>query len=197
MAIVPSGITILEAAVGDLISPVLFVQHSIGGFIADVTVEEDHVDELSITEFPVEQGAAITDNSYKMPAQLRITCGYSNSSIASGGDPNYVNAVYAQFLQLQANRQPFDVFTSKRVYQNMLIRRLHTQTNKDWANAMLLDVEMREIIIATTQTVTVPPASDMKNPQDTAATTSSGSRSLQPGSGFSDADALSAGIAPL
>jgi len=194
MGLIPPGLSAILALAEGLISPVLFVQRSIGGFVADVTVEEDHVDELAITDFPVEQGAAITDNSFKMPAQLRVTVGYSNSSTASLGDPTYVNSVYSQFLDLQASRQPITVFTGKRVYQNMLIRRLHTMTNKDWPDAMLLDCEMREIIITTTQTVTVPPASDMKNPGDNAATTNDGQQSLTSGGGFNSTSADTSGI---
>lgn len=195
MAIIPIGLTVLQALANGLVSPSLFIPRSIGPFVADVTVEEDHTDELAITTFPVEQGAAITDHSYKLPAGLRVSVGYSNSSTASLGDPNYVRAVYAQFLQLQADRQPFTVMTGKRVYQNMLIRRLHTMSNKDYENAMILDVEMTEIIITTTQTVTVPPAASMQDPGTNAPTSNSGGKSLQPGTNFNQAQALADGIA--
>lgn len=197
MPILPFGITVLQAAVEGLLSPVLFLPRNIGGFVADVTIEEEHIDELEITTFPVEQGAAITDHSYKLPSQCRILVGYSNSSGASLGDPNYVRAVYDQFLQLQASRQPFDVFTGKRVYQNMLIRRLHTKSDKDNENSMFLDVELQEILLTTTQTTTVPPASSMNDPATNAPATSSGQRALQSGSGYNAAQALADGIAPL
>ena len=121
----------------------------------------------------------------------------SNSSTASLGDPNYVRSVYDQFLTLQASRELITVFTGKRVYQNMLIRRLHTMTNKDTENSMILDCEMTEIILTTTQTVTVPPASSMANPQDNAATTNGGQKSLTPGSNFNDSQALADGTAPI
>ena len=197
MSLIPAGVTVLAAFVEGLISPVLFLPRSIGGFVADVTVEEDHVDELSITEFPVEQGAAITDHAFKVPARCRILCGYSNSSLSSGGDPNYVRSVYDQFLQLQASREPFVIFTGKRIYQNMLIQRLHTKSDKDNEYVLMLDVECREIQLVQTQTTTVPPASSMKNPQDNAVSSNRGAQTLQSGSGFSDAQALADGIAPL
>jgi len=197
MALVPIGFTILQAVTQGLLSPVLFIPRSIAGFVADVTVEEDHIDELEITNFPVEQGASITDHAYKLPAQVRILCGYSNSSLLSLGDPNYIRSVYDQFLELQASRQPFDIFTGKRIYQNMLIRRLHTKSDKDNENILMLDVECREIIIATTQTSTVPPASSMKSPQNNAPVSNAGTKSLTSGSGYSPAQSLADGIAPL
>ncbi len=153
MSFLPPGITVLAAAVSNLLGPILFMQRNIGGFIADVTIEEDHTDELVITEHPVENGAPITDHAFKRPASVVISVGYSNSSIQALGNPFYVQLVYDQFLNLQASLQPFSITTGKRVYQNMLIRRLSVKTDEKTENALALTVECQEIIIANTQTV--------------------------------------------
>ncbi len=86
---------------------------------------------------------------------MTVDIGYSNSAVESGADPNYVNTQYANFLALQANRQPFDVITGKRNYTNMIITLLHTTTDEATENALFLTVRMREIIIVNTQTVSV------------------------------------------
>lgn len=197
MSLSSLGLTSLVLQAVGLLSPVLFIPRSIGGFVADVTVEEDHVDELEITNFPVEQGASITDHSFKLPAQVRILAGYSNSSLAAFGDPNYIRAVYDSFLTLQASREPFDIFTGKRIYQNMLIRRLHTMSNQQHENDLMLDIECREIQITYTQTVTVPPTSSMKDPSSTGPAVGTGAKSLQSGGNFNPAAAVANGIAPL
>src|SRR3990172_5251178 len=101
MSLIPFGISIAAAAVLDLINPVLFLQRNIGGFIADVTVEEIHFDTLQITRQPVDQGAAATDHAYKDPSTVIIKAGWSNSSPEAFGDPGYVNDTYQQFLDLQ------------------------------------------------------------------------------------------------
>lgn len=178
MSILGVGITLLEAVAQDLIGPIIVRSRNIGGFIADVTIREDHEDELVITENPVEQGADVTDNSFKAPARLTVDVGYSNSSPNSNGDPNYVQSIYAQFLALQAGRQPFDVITGKRVYTNMLITLLHTTTDEASENALYLTVRMREIILVDTQTVSVPPSQNMSSPQDTGATQNQGTQQL-------------------
>lgn len=54
--------------------------------IAMVTIEENHRDDMVITEHPIEQGASITDHSYKMPAQLVLHLGWSNSPNDSGSN---------------------------------------------------------------------------------------------------------------
>lgn len=178
MSIIPFGLSVLDAALQDLIGPIFIRSRNIGGFVADVTIREEHEDELVVTENPVEQGAAITDHSFKQPARLTIDIGYSNSSTQSEGDPNYINDMYANFLQLQASRQPFDVITGKRQYSNMLITMLHTITDEKTENSLILTVKMKEVILVNTQTVSVPPAGNMASPQDTGATQQLGSQQL-------------------
>lgn len=167
--LIPVGVTLAQAAVQNLIGLIVLRQRNIGGFVADVTVREDHEDELVVTENPVEQGAQITDHSFKAPARLTVEVGYSNSSLSSGGDINYVSDIYGQFLELQASRQPFDVVTGKRLYTDMLITSLHTTTDKDTENVLLLSVKMRQVILVNTQTVSVPPSKNMANPAVTGA----------------------------
>ena len=169
----PTGVGSLVDTAQELL-PVLFSPRNIGGFIANVTIEEQHVDRMRVTEHPVEQGAAITDHSYKEPARLTIRAGWSNSSPLALGNPFYIQTIYQSFLALQASRQTFDIITGKRSYTNMLIEVLMETTDKEHENAMMLVLECKEIIIATTQTVTVPPAANMSNPQINGATQQNG-----------------------
>jgi hypothetical protein len=177
----PVGISVALAAAEGLLSTVIFRQRNIGGFVADVTIDERHDDQLTVTRNPVEQGAAITDHSFKEPAGLTVRVGYSNSSPQSLGDPNYVQDVYQNFLELQASRQPFDVITGKRAYANMLITRLVVMTDEKTENALMLTVEMREVILVTTQTVSVPSTGVMRAPGVTGATQLQGTVQTAPG----------------
>lgn len=176
MSLIPVGVTIIEAAALDLLSAVFFRVRSIGGFVANVTVEEKHTDELVISEFPVERGAAITDHSYKRPAKVLITAGWSNSSPQAGGDVNYVQRIYAALLALQASRVPFDIITGKRIYPSMLMERLYENTDEKTENSMLVECECREVFLTNTQTVTVPPSEVQKTPQLNAPVTLTGSQ---------------------
>lgn len=184
MSLLPYGTSVATAAAQDLIGPIIVRQRNIGGFVADVTIKEEHHDELVVTENPVEQGAAITDHAFKKPAVLTVDIGYSNSSIQSEGNPNYVQNMYQQFISLQASRVPFDVITGKRLYSSMLITMLQTTTTEETENSLLLTVAMKEVILVNTQAVSVPPNSNMTNPQNNGATTSQGTNQLQPGTAF-------------
>lgn len=61
---------------------------TIGGYIAEVTVREQHTDDLTITTHPVERGAPITDHAFKMPAQLTIEAGWSAAGAYSQANPD-------------------------------------------------------------------------------------------------------------
>jgi len=164
----------------------------IGPITAQVTLEEISVDELQITEHPVELGANITDHSFKRPAELIIRCGWSNSSLdallgavdglltaITGGDlfgSDYVSGVYNQLLALQNARVPFSVATGKRIYQNMLMRSLALTTDPATENALLVTMVCREVLIVETRATTLPPRDQQANPQDTAETTNRGTQ---------------------
>lgn len=191
MSLIPAGLSIILASLEGLIDPTYVRSRSIGGFIADVTVEENHLDELMITEHPVEQGAAVTDHSYKRPASVTIRAGWSNSSPQSGGNPAYVQQVYDALLQLQADREPFDIITGKRFYQDMLIRRISSTTTEQTENALMVTCECQQVLITSTQTVIVPPSSQQRSPELTGATQNRGNISVVP------ANAYNTGAVPL
>lgn len=159
MSLIPLGLEIAAAEALDLLNPVLFRRRNIGGFIADVTIEEIHFDALEVTRHPVEVGAQVTDHSFKLPASVIIKAGWSNSSEQAGGDPEFVNEIYAALQELQDSRQPFDIVTGKRSYENMLMTRLGVRTDERSENSLMLEAECREILLVNTQTVSVPAAS--------------------------------------
>jgi hypothetical protein len=180
MSLLPPGVPILAPIIGQIINPILFLVRNIGGFIADVTVRESHTDELAITEHPVEQGAAITDHSYKRPARVTIEAAWSNSSLQAGGNPLYVTEIYNLFLLMQANRSPFSIITGKRIYTNMLAIRVGVVTDERTENALFMNVECQQILIAQTQVVTVGDASNMQSPQLNSGLSLLGSKLLGP-----------------
>lgn len=177
----PAAISFVAGVVDGLLSPTLFMQRNIGGFIADCTVEEDHTDEVVITERPVEQGAAITDHAFKRPPRVVIKAAWSNSSSAALGNPFYVQLVYNQMLALQATLQPFSITTGKRVYENMLMSRLSVVTDEKNEYALSCTIECQEILIVSTQTVSSGGSGDpstQADPVNNAATANRGTTSV-------------------
>jgi hypothetical protein len=156
------------SAITSVIQKIFVNPRSIGGFTADVTIEERHEDTLVVTQHPVEQGSTITDHAYKQPAKVTIRCGWSNASLNAllgmaealidgsfSFNADYVQTTYNKFLDLQNSRVLFDVLTGKRKYKNMLITRLSVVTDATSEYALMMTCECQEIFLATTQTVEV------------------------------------------
>jgi hypothetical protein len=153
-------------------------------FSAQVTIEEIHHDELEITRHPVEQGAAITDHAYKKPCELVLQLAWSNSGIQSvlqtlsgilslgtgdnSGDFNYMQTIYDGLLALQESRTPFDIITGKRKYSNMLLRSLSVPTTDRTEHSLYVTAICSQIIVVQTQPTSLPDASVMQNPDQTA-----------------------------
>lgn len=115
--------------------------------IPDVVIEEISTDTLRITDHPVEIGAAISDHAFKLPVEIIMRCGFSDSK---GGFEGYSRAVYAYLTQLQNERNPFNVSTPFRSYTNMLIEQIVKTNDESTSHAMMIVVAMREVIITNT-----------------------------------------------
>lgn len=163
--------------IGDILAPYALIAsplRAIGTIIPNAVIEELHSDDLAITDHPVEIGAAISDHAFLLPARLEMRCGWSNSTAGSEG---YVQSVYENLLALQREREPFDVFTGKRAYRNMLIGRLAVETTERSESALLVVVGLREVIITSTQQTSTSSGSQA-SPERTGSVTDTGSKQL-------------------
>lgn len=172
---------------------VLISSKQIGSITIGVSIEETAIDELEVTEHPVARGAPITDHAFRRPAELILQCGWSNSDLRAllggaqvqfaGGTANgdYVSGVYSQLLALQQLRQPFDVVTTRRVYNNMLLTGLTTVTDAKTFAVLIVKATLREIIIVDTAETTLPPRENQVSPEKTAETQDTGAKAVIPG----------------
>ena len=79
------AVSVQNQVSGQTTEPTTFsTQRAISSFTADVTISEEHVDELTITDHPVEEGAMISDHAFKNPMRVVITVGYSGSTNGKG-----------------------------------------------------------------------------------------------------------------
>ncbi|WP_423196796.1 Phage tail protein [Cupriavidus sp. H19C3] len=172
---------------------ITMVPKKIGPITIGVELEESHLDEVQITEHPVEKGAEINDHAFKRQPELTLKCGWSNSqfsalagalqSIFQGGElpkADYVSTVYSQLLALQETRQPFDVVTSLRIYRDMLFKSLAVTKDQKTGSAMTVTATLKQIRIVQTQVTKLPPKQDQAKPKSTAETIISGVKAALP-----------------
>ena len=177
-------------------------QRKIGGLVAQVTLEEEHHDELEITSRPVEYGAVVSDHCFMRPARLTIRCGFSESpspqgllaglgSVVTGtiagaegllnGPSTEMQDTYTKFRALQASGAPFDIVTGKRVYNNMLITSLSTTTTDKTEHGLILVVSCKQVLIAYTQVINTGATANAADQQTTPPPTAqAGTKSAQP-----------------
>jgi hypothetical protein len=152
-------------------------RRSIGGIIAQVTIQEQEHDELTITEHPIEQGAPINDHAFKRPSEVQIRAGWST---AWAGDVSATGGgVYSWLLGLQASLHPFDLYTGKRVYRDMMIQSLVVTTDQTSEFALMAEISCRQVIIVRTSTAKVATSSDpakQGDPEKTAPKEEGGSK---------------------
>jgi hypothetical protein len=162
----PGGITAgIGIGVNLPFMPGLFIpaNRRIGGIVAQVTVEEQERDELTITEFPVEQGAPISDHAFKRPSEVSIRAGWS---MAVAGNLSANGGIYGQLLSWQAALQPFDLVTGKRTYKDMLIQTLTVTTDQHSEFALMAEIHCRQVIIVKTQTTQAATSGDPSKQAD-------------------------------
>lgn len=187
---------VTAAAQLGLTSLIIKPARSIGLFIPAAVFEENHVDQLEITEHPVEYGSKISDHAYRMPSEVTIHFAWSNSpneasllsqglGIASTLSPaigaavavigaveslagsDKLRGIYKSLLKMQATRELFSIETGKRSYANMLLQTLSVVTDQRSENSLMCTAVCREVLLAYTTTVTLGTvASDPTNHAD-------------------------------
>lgn len=156
-------------------------KRTIMGLFADVTIEEQHNDELNITEHPVETGSPVSDHAYMNPPEVTIKLGWSesagklnsllgNSFIA--GTPSLIG-VYEALLTLQRNAVRLVVMTGKRLYVDMLIKSLKVTTDMESENALFVTMTLKQVVITNTQETNLK-IEQQKEPETTAPVTNAG-----------------------
>lgn len=158
---------------------------SLGTIQFDAVVEEQHTDDMLITEHPVEVGSTITDHAYRLPAQLNLTAVTALGSPKNAThDAAFLSQLYQKLLTLQASVTVLPVQTGKRFYPNMLIKSLRVDTDKRTENMLSLQIALQELLFASATVVTVTPMSNQANPQKTAGVVNQGSVNTQPAPNF-------------
>lgn len=150
------------------IKPIRSFGNSTQIFSGYVTVTENTVDAIEITQQPVQQGAPIADHAFKKPISLSVHIGFSSTILPSVGltgitAPQSLTAIYSKLLALQQSFIPFTVTTPKRTYSNMLFLTLGNTTDKATENILSINATFQQIITVSIIIGNVP-RSQLSNP---------------------------------
>ena len=154
------------------------VKAQIGTITVDASVSEDHTASSTVTSNPVEEGANVADHVKLEPLRLSIQGVISDTpldfeilnSLAKGDfkgiAKNFTSGIsavlggtsrsteqYLALLELRKSREPFQVITGLKVYQNMILTNLTVNRTASTGKAIHFTAEMEEIRIVQSQTV--------------------------------------------
>lgn len=185
--------------------------------IAHAVIEESHIDDLEITDHPLQKGASITDHAFKRPAEVILKMAWSDSPVTqndfltlglsaaatvspairgavnyaaigiqasiSGKGVNQAHEAYSRLLRLQSLQALFSIYTGKRVYQNMICKSLHVNTDSKSENSLYVQMVCRQLIIVSTSTFTLPKELQA-DPKATASVNNQGTKNVVPAKSF-------------
>lgn len=125
-------------------------------------------------------GSALGNLAVAKLSELQGSLGLSALSqinTGKGAGTSAIQDVYQQLLKLQASKELISIYTGKRVYTNMLIKSISTETNIQSENALPVTLICRQVIIVKTSivSVTAAPAAQAA-PQATAPVTDQGTK---------------------
>lgn len=141
--------------------------------VLDASLSEVHDADADVTEFPVEQGADISDNVRVKPKTLQVEALISDfhlanegrASASSGGPPSAqrplagakgdAKTTLAKLEDYQSKGTLIDVETGLKSYRNMVIKSIRTPRDKNLKNAIKCTINLQTIIIAQSQSVVI------------------------------------------
>ncbi len=148
---------------------------SIGGIELDGVLSETHTNQIRLTKNPVELGADITDHAIIEPKRINIVAQVSDTPLGTAALGQIVdlvtglfgtsttqnitrsNAAYNAMVQLMEQREPIEVQTKLKLYQNMVITSLSTSQDKDTSRIVSMVLNLEEVLITESQIVKLDP----------------------------------------
>jgi len=148
---------------------------SLGGIELDAVLSETHNNQVRLTKNPVELGADITDHSIVEPKTINIVAQVSDTPLGTAALGQIVdlvtglfgtatsqnitrsNAAYNAMVQLMEQREPIEVQTKLKLYENMVITSLSTTQDKNSSRIVLMTINLEEVLITESQIVKLDP----------------------------------------
>ena len=130
----------------------------IGGIEMDVTLEETHSRDAQVTENPVESGATVADHVVLEPEGVSIE-GFISSApvrilpLGQAGTGRVLDA-FEELDRLWRRREPVELVTGYRVYDDMIITRLELPRRREVG--LRFTAELRKVNIVDSEVAELP-----------------------------------------
>ena len=137
---------------------VLILDETFTELFAGELISMNNEGSATITDYPVEQGAAATDHAQPNPEELRITVGVTDTPLTGAAQPGASAQAYDTLNQLLLRPQFLQVITSRRSIANAVIDQISAPYNDRSGRAILIDLSFKQVIVTQTTTAAIPVA---------------------------------------
>ena len=131
----------------------MIVSPSYGRFTFDAVFRTDHMANVTVTQHPVQTGAAISDHAYSEPDEVTLDIGMSDA-VTYAGTNHSINA-YSQLRAIMDKREPVTLITRLRSYKNMVITSMSAPDDYTTMNALKATIYFRQVEMVSVSTITV------------------------------------------
>ena len=143
----------------------------IGGIKLDAVVSEAHTTSVTKTKNPVELGADITDHAIIEGDKITIIAQVTDTPLGSQAVTELISSVsglfgsstsenltrsisaYNAMVELQKLREPLEIQTKLKLYNNMLITNISEVQDKDTSRIVNMIIDLEEVIITESEIV--------------------------------------------
>lgn len=128
----------------------------------DASLEETHVGESEITDYPVEEGSNISDNSRPKPAQLTLHAFVSNWPLETPfvqsptASSSRGRAAWQALNDFRIFGEPLTVRTTLALYTDMLIQSISAPRTAENTNGLEFTLTLKQIFTASSKRVPIP-----------------------------------------
>ena len=143
------------------------VKAQIAELVLDASLNELHTMNSKVTQFPVEDGATITDHVFNEPVKVSINGIITNNPLPEPGEsffgeldnlpvPLYrAQAAYYDLLKIRENRLPVSIVTGLANYSNMMLNSLVINRNSRTGDSLEFTADFTHVKIVKSSFVTV------------------------------------------
>lgn len=125
-------------------------------YIFDVTFKETHNFQSTLTQNPVQEGAAINDHVYQQPPTFTWDVGVSDCrGIIRNGTFQRSADAFKVLQDFWAKADTLTISTEFNTYHNMLVKSVNVVRDKNSMNAMRATVIFQQIVVTTAVSISI------------------------------------------
>lgn len=126
-------------------------EKKLGNIPIDAFIQETHSRTNTLTRYPVEEGANITDHIQNQPEIINISC-----IIEAKDDGSNIIENFIEIDKLFKNKELISVVSGLKVYTNMVITNLSIPRTARNGGSLSFSASLEEIRIVNSQAVSIP-----------------------------------------